>query len=222
MNQSRVQCSRATLLGSYGESTTLITSLEARFANRKREIYIEHLLCQKTWLIWTKVWKVRLSFCNAESALVGLKILLAVSTYIYHNQCDNSKNEPILQLKPKQNTEVQSIELQGKRSGTGKSHWNNLICWWRSPYDCSIDWQYRSGPVKWGKWVKWAAKVMSPWRGGTGIAKIAGAAPLMTVQLIAIKGAVPSKIVPPAKVVHPRGHHYSRCHPPCLGFSSIK
>ena len=54
---------------------------------------------------------------------------------------------------------------------------------------------------------------MSPCRGGTGIAKIAGAAPLMTVQLIAIKGAVPSKMVPPAKVGHPRGHHYSRCHP---------
>ena len=40
------------------------------------------------------------------------------------------------------------------------------------------------------------AKVMSPWSGGTGKAKFAGAAPLMTVQLTAIKGAVPAKVVP--------------------------
>ena len=35
------------------------------------------------------------------------------------------------------------------------------------------------------------ARVMSPWSGGTGLAKFAGAAYLMTVQLIAIQGAVP-------------------------------
>ena len=35
------------------------------------------------------------------------------------------------------------------------------------------------------------AKVMSPYSGGTGIAKFAGAAPIMTVQLTAIQGAVP-------------------------------
>ena len=45
------------------------------------------------------------------------------------------------------------------------------------------------------------AKVMSPWSGGTGIAKLAGAAPFMTVQLTSIQGAVPSKVVPPTKVV---------------------
>ena len=36
------------------------------------------------------------------------------------------------------------------------------------------------------------AKVMSPKSGGTEIAKFAGAAPLMTVQLTANQGAVPS------------------------------
>ena len=53
------------------------------------------------------------------------------------------------------------------------------------------------------------AKVMSPWSGVTGIAKFAGAAPFMTVQLTAIQGAVPSKVVLSAKVVPPRRHHYS-------------
>ena len=66
------------------------------------------------------------------------------------------------------------------------------------------------------------AKVMSPWSGGTGIAKFAGAAPLITVHLTAIQGAVRSKVVPPAKVVPPRRHHYSWCHPPCQGVYSIK
>ena len=40
---------------------------------------------------------------------------------------------------------------------------------------------------------------------GTGMAKLAGAAPLMTVQLTAITGA---EVVPPAKVVPPRRHPY--------------
>ena len=44
------------------------------------------------------------------------------------------------------------------------------------------------------------AKVMSLWNGGTGIAQFAGAAPLMTVQLNLIKGAVPAKVVPPRRV----------------------
>ena len=35
------------------------------------------------------------------------------------------------------------------------------------------------------------AKVMSPWSGGTGIAKFAGAAPFMTVHLTAIPGVHP-------------------------------
>ena len=43
------------------------------------------------------------------------------------------------------------------------------------------------------------AKVMFPWSRGTGIAKIAGATPLMTVQLTAIKGAVPFKWCPQLK-----------------------
>ena len=66
------------------------------------------------------------------------------------------------------------------------------------------------------------AKVMSPWSGGIGIAKIAVAASLMTVQLTVIKEAVPSKEVPPAKVVPPRRHPYSWCHPPCQRVYSIK
>ena len=39
------------------------------------------------------------------------------------------------------------------------------------------------------------AKVMSPWRGGTGIAKFAGAIPLMTSQLTAIQGDSCSLII---------------------------
>ena len=62
------------------------------------------------------------------------------------------------------------------------------------------------------------AKLMSPWSRGTGIAKFAGTAPLMKVQLTDIQGAVTSKVVPPAKVVPPRRHHYSWCHPPCQSF----
>ena len=61
------------------------------------------------------------------------------------------------------------------------------------------------------------AKVMSPWRGGTGIAKFASAAPLMRVQLTAIKWAVTSKTVPQAQVLPPWRHHYSWCHPPLPG-----
>ena len=34
------------------------------------------------------------------------------------------------------------------------------------------------------------ANVMSPWSGVTGIAKFAGATPLMTVQLTAVQGAI--------------------------------
>ena len=45
---------------------------------------------------------------------------------------------------------------------------------------------------------------------GTGIAKLASAAPLMTVQLTAITGA---EVVPPAIVVPPRRHHFSWRHP---------
>ena len=62
------------------------------------------------------------------------------------------------------------------------------------------------------------AKGMTPWRGGTGIAKLYGANPFMTAQLNAIQGAVPSKVVPPAKVVPLRGHHYSWWHPLARGF----
>ena len=58
---------------------------------------------------------------------------------------------------------------------------------------------------------------MSLWSGGTGIAKFAGAAPLMTVQLTAIQGAVASKVVPPAKGVPPRQLHYNWCRPPLPG-----
>ena len=63
---------------------------------------------------------------------------------------------------------------------------------------------------------------MSQWNGGTGIAKFSGAAPLMTVQLIPIKGPVPAKVMPPAKVVPPRRHHFSWYNPPCQGGYSIK
>ena len=66
------------------------------------------------------------------------------------------------------------------------------------------------------------AKVMSSWRGGTGIAKFAGAAPFMTAQLTAVQEAVPSKVVPPAKVMPLRRHHYRWCHPPCQGVYYIK
>ena len=62
------------------------------------------------------------------------------------------------------------------------------------------------------------AKVMSLLSGSTGIAKFAAAAPLMT----AVQGAVTSKVVAPAKVVPPRRHYYSWCHPPCHGDYSIK
>ena len=37
---------------------------------------------------------------------------------------------------------------------------------------------------------------MSMWSRGTGIAQLSGAAPLKTVQLTAIQGAVPSKVLP--------------------------
>ena len=66
------------------------------------------------------------------------------------------------------------------------------------------------------------ALAMSLWSEGTGIAKFAGAAPFMTVQLTVIQGAVPSEVVPPAKVVPPRRHHCSWSHPPCQGVCSIK
>ena len=62
------------------------------------------------------------------------------------------------------NTEVQSIELQGNRCGTGKSRQNSR---------------------------------------STGIAKFAGAAPLITVQLTDNTGGAPVKGVLPAKVMSP-------------------
>ena len=49
------------------------------------------------------------------------------------------------------------------------------------------------------------AKVIFPRNRGTGTAKFAGVAPLMTVQLIPIRGAVPAKVVPSAKGRHPEG-----------------
>ena len=60
---------------------------------------------------------------------------------------------------------------------------------------------------------------------GTGIAKLPGAAPLMTVQLTAITGAevLPLAIVVPvAIVVPPQRHHFSWRHPYCKGVYSIK
>ena len=57
------------------------------------------------------------------------------------------------------------------------------------------------------------AKVMSPRSGGTGIAKFAGAAPLATVQLATVQGAVSAKMVPPAKVLPLWRHHFTWCNP---------
>ena len=75
-----------------------------------------------------------------------------------------------------QNTLVQSIELQGKRCGTGKSRQNNrgtgIAKFAGATPHMTVQLTENTGVAP--------AKVMSPWSGGTGIAKFVVAAPFMT------------------------------------------
>ena len=94
---------------------------------------------------------------------------------------------------------VQSVELQGNRCGTGKSRQNTrgtgIAKFASATPHMTVQLTNNTGkaPVKGVS----PAKVMSPWSGDTGIAKLA--ARFMSVQLTAVQGAATSKLVPPAK-----------------------
>ena len=78
------------------------------------------------------------------------------------------------------------IEIQGYRCGTGESRQKSSGTGIALIMTVHLTANTGVAPVKWVP----PAKVMSPWSGGTGISKFAGAAPLMTIQLTAIQGAV--------------------------------
>ena len=78
------------------------------------------------------------------------------------------------------------IEIQGYRCGTGKSRQKSSGSGIAPFMTVHLTANTGVAPVKGVP----QAKVMSPWSGGTGIAKFAGAATLMTIQLTAIQGAV--------------------------------